>query len=71
MRYTIAIQSIQVLYAKVPSIKFPLVMSGANNLLYHVVENRIDDYDMCAHNMTQIDLTLKFNTSVTNLTDFG
>ncbi len=35
------------------------------------MENFIDDYDMCAHNMTRIDLTLAFKFSLVNLTDFG
>ncbi len=35
-----------------------------------VVENLIDDHVMCAHNMTQIDLTLKFYFGTANLSDF-
>ncbi len=67
MRYAIAIQSIQVLYTDVRSIKFLLVMSSLNNLMQVVVESIIDDHGMCAHDMTQIDLTLK----LANITVFG
>ncbi len=37
-------------------------MSSANILMQPVVENLIDDHVLCAHSMTQIDLTLVSQT---------